>query len=436
MGLMGASASAQVPSGQSDEERNILPGINGTILAGRVRPVFTLSPAQRAALSSSATSEDKETKPIPSSSTGHSTESAQATKKEKKKEKRGEIVIAPLPISSPALGTGVIPLFGYIFPFSTKDKVSPPSVVGAAALFTDNGSRALAVAGQLYLKQNTSQITAAYVRGNLNYDFYGTGTAAGNAGRKLAIKQTGSVFFGEFLHRLVGKFFLGPRVWIGQSDITPNLAGSDSDHPDLSQLDLAGHAKALGLRLLRDTRPNRFYATGGTLTDFSANFFGISSNLQVAGGGFPSQQVRSKHYSFQTYRFTFNKYESLTKSQVLAYNLYLCSTGGQAPFYGECVFGVNNELRGYTAARYIDRHMFATQLEYRLALPKRLGLVGFGGVGEVAPSVGQFRYRNLLPAGGAGLRVLLEKKYHVNLRVDVAEGKDGPTWSMSVGEAF
>ena len=80
--------------------------------------------------------------------------------------------------------------------------------------------------------------------------------------------------------------------------------------------------------------------------------------------------------------------------------------------------------------------MFATQMEYRLALPMRLGLAGFGGVGEVAPSVGQFRYDNLLPSIGVGLRVLLEKKYHVNLRIDIAEGKDGHTMSMGVGEAF
>jgi len=31
---------------------------------------------------------------------------------------------------------------------------------------------------------------------------------------------------------------------------------------------------------------------------------------------------------------------------------------------------------------YLDRYMVVTQLEYRLVLPKRFGLVGFGGIGE------------------------------------------------------
>jgi hypothetical protein len=355
--------------------------------------------------------------------------------KSEKKEKRGAIVAAPLPISSPALGSGIVPVVGYIFPFSKDDHVSPPSVVGGVGLLASGGSRLLAVGGELYLKEDTYEITAGLGGGHLDYGFYGTGNAAGNAGHKLAIKQSGEIFFGEALRRLKWKFFLGPRVWIGHSDITPNLSKSDSDHPDLPPAELNTSPHAIGVRLLRDTRPNRFYPTAGTLFDLSTNFFSANSNLGTTSDLAPNL-APGKTYTYQTYRIIFNKYASLTKSQVLAYNLYLCGTGGEAPFYGQCIFGVQNELQGYTAGRYIDRYMFATQLEYRLVLPKRFGLVGFGGVGEVAPSVGQFNYSNLLPSIGTGLRFMLDKKYHVNLRVNIAEGKNGHTWSMGVGEDF
>ena len=357
------------------------------------------------------------------------------SEEEKKREKRGAIVGAPLPISSPALGSGIVPVAGYIFPFSKNDKLSPPSVVGGLGLLTSGGSRLLGGAGELYLKEDTYEITTAVAGGHLDYHFYGTGNAAGNAGRRLAIKQSGEIFFGEVLRRVKWKFFLGPRVWIGHSDITPNLSKSDSDHPDLPQAALNTSPDAVGVRLLRDTRPNRFYPTAGTLFDTSVNFFSANQNLGTTSEVTPNP-ARGKVYTFQTYRIIFNKYASLTKTQVLAYNLYLCGTGGDAPFYGQCIFGVQNELQGYTAGRYIDRYMFATQLEYRLVLPKRFGLVGFGGVGEVAPSVGQFNYSNLLPSIGTGLRFMLDKKYHVNLRANVAEGKNGPTWSMGVGEDF
>jgi hypothetical protein len=97
---------------------------------------------------------------------------------------------------------------------------------------------------------------------------------------------------------------------------------------------------------------------------------------------------------------------------------------------------MNNELRGYQAGRYLDRLMVATQAEYRLELPWRFGAVAFGGLGEVAPGVDKFRGDEFLPSGGTGIRFLLSKKYHVNLRMDFAWGRNGFTWSVGVAEAF
>ena len=41
-----------------------------------------------------------------------------------------------------------------------------------------------------------------------------------------------------------------------------------------------------------------------------------------------------------------------------------------------------------------------------------------------------------IPAFGGGLRIKLSKKYGVNLRADIAQGRDGHTFSMGLGEAF
>jgi outer membrane protein assembly factor BamA len=287
-------------------------------------------------------------------------------------------------------------------------------------LITDNGSRGLALGGEFYLKQNSYHITTIYFRGNIDYDFYGVGTESGDAGLKLPLKQTGQALLAEFLYRLHWKFFLGPRLLTGNSTITLRPT-SETTPPPPPGIGIQTTLTGLGFRINRDTRPNRFYPTEGTLIDFTSTFF--------------AEALGSK-YSFQSYRFTFNYYRSLGEKQVLAYDLFTCATGGAPPFYGECIYGTNNELRGYVAAQYIDRYMIATQLEYRLALPWRFGMVAFGGLGEVAPSVGQFRYRNILPAAGGGLRFKLSKKYNVNLRADIAQGKDGHTFSMGIGEAF
>ena len=66
------------------------------------------------------------TPPKPTTQDAQSTE-PQKTEKPPKKDKkpaRGAFVVAPLPISSPAIGSGIVPVLGYIFPFSTKDKIS------------------------------------------------------------------------------------------------------------------------------------------------------------------------------------------------------------------------------------------------------------------------------------------------------------------------
>lgn len=73
---------------------------------------------------------------------------------------------------------------------------------------------------------------------------------------------------------------------------------------------------------------------------------------------------------------------------------------------------------------YLDRYMVATQLEYRLTLPKGFGLAAFGGVGEVIPGSSQLLFRNnhFLPDVGGGPRLELSKKHHVNVRADFARG--------------
>lgn len=343
-------------------------------------------------------------------------------KKDKKKfPRRGAIVAAPLPIVSPAIGSGFVPILGYIFPISEKDKVSPPSVVGAGGLITNNGSSGFGLYGDLYFKEDRYETTGLYARGNLDYNIYGIGTPAGDAGLKLPLEQTGQVFRVEFLRVIKWKFFIGPRFWTGDSVVTlkPTTGPTPPIPPDIG---LHTTLRALGVRIVRDTRPNQFYPTKGMKFEATGDFF--------------SKALGSK-YSFDAYRLTFNKYWSLKPNQVLAYNFFGCFTGGQPPFYGNCIYGTSNELRGYVAGQYIDRHMFATQAEYRLTLPKRIGLAGFVGLGEVVPSPEQFfRINNFLPAIGGGPRYELTTKYHVNLRADFARGKDSWTWALGVGEAF
>ena len=331
---------------------------------------------------------------------------------------RGSLVVAPLPIVSPAIGNGFVPVAAYIFPFRVKDKKSPPSVIGAAGLITDNGSRAIALAADLFMKENRYELTSIYVYGKLDYNLYDES----DSNIKLPLEQDGQFFMVKFLRNMKWDIFAGGRFMTGNSLVSVEPSSGNTP-PIPSDIGLRTNLRAVGLEVLRDSRPNRFYPLGGSYFDFTSNFF--------------AKNLGSK-YSFQSYNVTFSKYVSLDGNgkQVLAYNAFACATGGEPPFYGNCIYGTDNQLRGYTAGQFLDRYMLTTQLEYRLVLPWRFGLVGFGGLGGAIPGEDQLRTRQFLPAAGTGIRFLMSKRFHVNLRTDFAWGKDNFTWSMSMGEAF
>ena len=365
----------------------------------------------------------------PTSPSNPSTNKASGVASDQKDEKKhkwdlgdpnGSIVAAPLPIVSPALGSGIVPVLGYITPIPAKDKKIEPSTFGAGGLITNNGTRGWGLGADIYIDKARYEVESVYAHGNIDYNLYGVGFENGDAGLKLPLEQAGHLFFFKTLRRIGWDFYAGIRFIDGSSFITikPTSGKTPPIPPDVG---LHTDLRALGMEIWRDSRPNRFYPLKGSVIDFTGDFF--------------AHNLGSK-YSFQSYKVTFNKYWSLTDKQVLAYNFYWCGTGGSPPFYGNCIYGASNELRGYTAGRYLDRYMFATQLEYRLVLPWRFGLVGFGGVGQVTPGGDQLRINHFLPAGGTGIRYLLSKKYHVNLRTDFAWGKDNFTWGVGVGEAF
>lgn len=357
-------------------------------------------------------SKDDETKPV---------DKHQIPDKDKdKSDKRGSLVIAPIPISSPAFGSGLLLITGYVFKFNERDQISPPSWLGGAGVFTNNGSRGLALGGRLYLQENKYQTTFAVIKGRANLDFFGVGRIPGRSPIAVPLRMEGSIFFGELMRNVGRNFFVGPRYQFRKLS-----AGIDGPVPpggfEVPQIDLKSNSAALGFHLQKDRRDSTFYPTKGNLFDFTADFF---------------DQIWGSRREYQTYKIGYNGFRAIANKQVFAYRAMACSAHGSVPFYDLCLYGFNSDLRGYTTGEFQNRRMFATQAEYRIELPRRLGLVAFGGVGGVGKRWNEFRSDQLLPAVGAGLRFKLDKKNHINYRVDFAFGREGRTISIGLGEAF
>ena len=61
----------------------------------------------------------------------------------------------------------------------------------------------------------------------------------------------------------------------------------------------------------------------------------------------------------------------------------------------------------------------------------------FAGVGQVAATFGDIKFGNWLPAAGFGIRWMAAPANKVNIRADLAWGKDEDAlFYLSIGEAF
>lgn len=372
------------------------------------------APAQGLELATQSSSQTTQ-EPEDTEQTDRKAQHAQA-----KKPKRGQLVIAPIPATSPAVGTGLILAVGYVFKFNEDDKLSPPSVIGAVGAFTNNGSRGGGLGGRLYFSENKYQTTFAIAKGRINYDFFGIGRLPSAPEVSVEIHQSGTVFFGEFLRKVWKDVFVGPRYQHRKLDA--RLGGErPAGGFEIPEIDLQATTVAIGIHVQRDLRNSTFYPTRGSVFNFTGDFF---------------DQAWGSKRQYQTYKLSYSGYRSLGEKQVFAYTGMICSANQNVPFYDLCFYGTNNYLRGYTGGEFQNRRMFATQAEFRRKLKGRFGVVAFGGVGSVARRWSDFRSDQFLPAGGAGLRFTLDKKNHINYRIDWAVGREGHTLTIGVGEAF
>ena len=121
---------------------------------------------------------------------------------------------------------------------------------------------------------------------------------------------------------------------------------------------------------------------------------------------------------------------------VLAAQVVVDATDGTVPFEQLPRLGGQNILRGYTGPRFLDGAMSAAQAEARIPLASLVSVVAFGGVGATAPSLRSVADAPWHLAGGAGVRLLLDRANGLQLRVDYALARGGGGLYIAAGDAF
>lgn len=340
-------------------------------------------------------------------------------KDQKKKKHHGEFAIAPIPMVNPSIGNGGG--LGVLYAVRLDGgPESEPSSLGAAGFITATGSWSAGLGGQIHLRDDKYRITVGGGGGKFNYNYFGVGTSSG--GQSIPLSQTSKAFLIEPKMRVYRDWYLGPRYHIIGSTAGLNSTKLDPSKlpvPLPSTIDL--RTAALGIRLQRDSSDSSFYPTKGSLFDTLADFY--------------APQLGGKR-TYQNLTLAYNKYLSLGKKNVLAIHASSCMVTDGAPFYDVCELGMSKDIRGYQVGQFRDDRMLVGQMEFRRELLWRIGVTAFAGAGAVAHDWGGFGNSEAEPGGGFGLRFILAKRNHINLRFDYAWGDSSHAAYVSLGEAF
>ena len=328
-------------------------------------------------------------------------------------------LVVPIPISNPTVGSGAGLATAMFF---KSDKESKSSFLGGGAFFTNNGSWGAATLTDIAFDQDRFHSRGAAGYANVNYDFYGTQATNAGSQRHVSLNQNGALFQLALEGRVAPDFYLGGRLRylsIKTNFDIPELAGEllDRDGP-LSNL--KDKVVTASLTASYDSRDKDYSPSQGSL---------IQTSFDVGLNEFISRKP------FLRATLAVNRYDTIADGLVLASHGSFCGEGGNVPIFDLCLFGSQNDLRGYAVGRYQDKTMFTLQEELRWHAFWRVGLVAFAGLGSVAPTIN--RFDKLLYSGGAGIRFLASREYGVNIGLDgVVNAQGQATYYIQVGEAF
>lgn len=197
--------------------------------------------------------------------------------------------------------------------------------------------------------------------------------------------------------------------------------------------------------LIDENRPDGFDGSTSVGAEVAV-LFDSRSNILNAQDGWYFEFTHGEYFkalggthNFYLTRFDLRHYMDVSKENedVLAFQLIGRFTREDIPFSEYAFFGSSEIMRGYQEGRFVERDMLATQVEYRKNFAdSRFGAVVFVGTGDVYRNVSDFRFGDLKPNYGVGLRFKLDKTENLNIRFDYGFGHGTNSFYLSIAEAF
>lgn len=266
---------------------------------------------------------------------------------------------------------------------------------------------------------------ALYLKYPLNY--FGVGSDTRN-------DDVSEITFDQFLFeplllkRLKGNLFVGGGIRYNTIYNTRLNEDHEGEPEGTSLQDSLGSTSAgLELAITYDSRDNVLNAHRGNFLEFTHGFYGT-----VAGGT----------NEFMLTKLDIRQYVPISvrrPDDVLALEWYTRISWNDTPPLELSALGGPELLRGFQEGRFRDRITFYAQAEYRWQALERVGLVFFGGAGDVTERLQDLQLENLKYSLGTGLRLKIVKEEDLNIRIDYALGfgeERDRNFYLGIAEAF
>jgi len=145
-------------------------------------------------------------------------------------------------------------------------------------------------------------------------------------------------------------------------------------------------------------------------------------------------------YSFQNFKLDIRKYfpvRWISDIDALAFQFIANVNTGDVPFKDKADIGGSYTMRGYYTGFYRYNNLYAFQGEYRAQVWKRLGFtVWLGGALTPEKWYTFFDHRFKFNAG-VGLRIMINRKDRLNVRIDQGFGNKGQSGLyLDIAEAY
>jgi hypothetical protein len=331
--------------------------------------------------------------------------------------KRGNWVIAPIPVANETIGTGlqVVALYLHAPKQGAEDNLN--ATTGVAGMYTNNDSRVAGVFHQNAFYDDKVRVTGALGTGDFELKYFGIGEDSFFNDNPIRYSADADIIYLETQIRIPGSdsWYIGPGVIRSVGTITYH---SEDLIPNLPSIEDEIDIGAVSLILSYDNRNDNYYPTHGT-------------SLRVSGSSY--NDTLGSDYDFQMLNVSYSHYFTLTDVTSLALNTVVDSAYGEVPFFAS----PSLRLRGYNLGQFADDVALLLRAELKYKFHPRWGVIGFVDHGWVNSNLRDVFEGRDGGSVGLGLRWQAVAEQTMHLGIDIAfTDNDDSALIIKIGETF